>query len=631
MHWQGLPLSMLLPIGAIATLAIVGLYFLRLHRRTVPVPFVKLWERVLRDEDASRLFSRIKRLLSLLLQLAILALLLLALADPRSSSAGAEGRHFVVLVDASASMQATDVADEGAKRTRLDEAKEEVRRMVQGLGGSDRMLIAQVDAHVTPLSSFTSDVTELTRALDRLVATDTRADLHGALRFAGDVLQGLPSPEIVLVSDGALSLPSENEVSLGDAKLGFVPIGKRGRNVAIVELTARRYPLDRDRYEVMLELFNAGSEAEEVELRLLGDGNVIDVTRLRLEARERLPRFYPNLTGAREELMAVVKVADGTQDDLPADDRAHARLPEVKRARVLCVTEGNTYLEAALLLASYLDVTYVTPDEYAAVEGRFDVTIFDGVTPEVNEGSGNLLYLDPEGPHAPLGVGEPTLANVGFDRIDKKSPLLRWTSIEDAFVAKARKLSPRPGDQVVGASERGPLLVTGTREGKRFVALGFHPKDSDLPLRVAWPVFMLNTLNDLAAEDSDFLSSYRTGEVWHVPVPSDAERVIAIDPSGTERHVPVQDGRAVLFGSRAGIHTLTDESRSLQLRFAANLADPEESSIEPVTSLTIAGRNAEPAPSFDGSSRKEPWVWLLIAAILLGSIEWFTFHRRVTV
>src|SRR5690606_6725129 len=178
------------------------------------------------------------------------------------------------------------------------------------------------------------------------------------------------------------------------------------------------------------------------------------------------PRFYPNLTGAREELEAVVRLVDGTQDDLPADDRAYALLPDLKRARVLCVTEGNTYLEAALLLASYLDVTFVTPAEYENVEGRFDVTIFDGVTPAVKEGSGNLLYLDPQGQHSPIGVGDKPLANVGFDRVDKKSPLLRWTTIEDAFIAKARKLSPRPGDHVVGASELGPLLVTGVRDGR---------------------------------------------------------------------------------------------------------------------------------------------------------------------
>jgi hypothetical protein len=49
------------------------------------VPFSKIWERILRDKEATSLFSQLKRLLSLLLQLALLALLMLALGDPRTA------------------------------------------------------------------------------------------------------------------------------------------------------------------------------------------------------------------------------------------------------------------------------------------------------------------------------------------------------------------------------------------------------------------------------------------------------------------------------------------------------------------------------------------------------------------
>ena len=74
------------------------------------MPFSPLWERILRDKEATSLFSKLKRLLSLLLQLALLALLVLALGDPRAAESLLKGRTLVVLVDASASMQATDVA-----------------------------------------------------------------------------------------------------------------------------------------------------------------------------------------------------------------------------------------------------------------------------------------------------------------------------------------------------------------------------------------------------------------------------------------------------------------------------------------------------------------------------------------
>src|ERR1700759_694648 len=109
MHLTGLPLATLIQIFAAAGLAVVVFYILKLRRRPVPVPFSKIWTRILRDKEATSLFSQLKRLLSLLLQLALLVLLLLALGDPRAAANLIEGRNIVVLIDASASMQATDV------------------------------------------------------------------------------------------------------------------------------------------------------------------------------------------------------------------------------------------------------------------------------------------------------------------------------------------------------------------------------------------------------------------------------------------------------------------------------------------------------------------------------------------
>src|SRR5580700_10522355 len=393
MHFTGVPLQTLLQIGALAGAMVVVFYILKLRRRPVAVPFSKIWTRILRDKEATSLFSQLKRLLSLLL---------LALGDPRAAANLVEGRNMVVLIDASASMQATDVAP-----SRLEAARERVRGMVRGLSGTDRMLIAQMDAAATPLTTLTGEVAELEAGLTRVTATDAAADFPRALRFAADTLRGLPSPEIIVVSDGALGEPSDTAgpVHLGDIRLSYVKIGERARNAAITGFSVRRYPLDKSRYEVMLEVTNTSDEPLDVELSLLGDGQVTDLTRLRLAAHERLPRFYPNLSGASKTLEARLALADGKHDDLPADDHAYALLPERRRARVQVVTAGNMFLEAALLLSEYLDVTTVAPAGYPH-EGAFDVTIFDCVAPPVAPGSGSILYLNPTGTDTPFEVGK---------------------------------------------------------------------------------------------------------------------------------------------------------------------------------------------------------------------------------
>lgn len=633
MHFTGVPLTTLIQIGALCGAVVVVFYILKLRRRPVPVPFSKIWNRILRDKEATSLFSQLKRLLSLLLQLALLALLLLALGDPRTAANVLEGRNIVVLIDGSASMQATDVVP-----SRLDAAKERVRAMVRGLSGTDRMLIAQMDAAATPLTTMTGEISELEAGVAAVKATDASADFPRALRFAADSLRGLSAPEIIVVSDGALGEAADvaGPVHLGDIKLSYVPIGEHAKNVAITTFSVRRYPLDKSRYEVMLEVQNLSEDPVEVELSLLGDGQLTDLTRLRLNAHEKLPRFYPNLSGASKTLEAKLALADGTRDDLPADDHAYALLPERRRARVQVVTPGNMFLEAALLLDEYLDVTSVAPASYPA-KGTFDVTIFDNVAPVVAPGSGSVLYLNPSGTDVPFEVGKVVEDDdrnykLGFDEMDAKSPLLRYLALSDVNIARARILKGTKEDKVVASSYKGPLLLQGRRAGTKFVALGFDIRESDLPLRVAWPLFLLNTINDFVEEDTSYISSFRTGSVWNIPVASSAVEATLELPSGEKRKVPVKDGRAVFLGQHAGFYKIsTGPSAEETSMFAANLSDVAESSIKPRETLEVDGRAASAASEFKIGVRREMWIYLLIAVLLVTTIEWVTYHRRITV
>src|SRR5262245_24001280 len=109
MHFAGYAWAAVLGVFGAAAACAVVLYILRLRRRPVAVVFSPIWQRVLGARESSRLFSQLKRWLSLLLQLALLALLAVALGDPRFAARAAQARHLVVLLDTSASMQASDV------------------------------------------------------------------------------------------------------------------------------------------------------------------------------------------------------------------------------------------------------------------------------------------------------------------------------------------------------------------------------------------------------------------------------------------------------------------------------------------------------------------------------------------
>ncbi|MSP26742.1 MAG: VWA domain-containing protein, partial [Myxococcales bacterium] len=542
MLFTGISGTALLQAAAALGALVVVFYILKLKRRPIAVPFSPLWQRILRDKDATTLFSQLKRLLSLLLQLALLALMLLALGDPRPAVTVETGRHIVVLMDASASMGAIDVPQlpsgsvsnapsgsvsngpAGRPRTRLDEGREQLRQALRGLSGTDRMLIAQMDAAVTPLSTMTGEVSELEHALELVKSSDVRAEFAPALRFALDSLRGLPNPEILIVSDGSLgeAIDGHGALELGDVKLTYLPVGEGSRNVAITGFSVRRYPLDKSRYEVLLEIANTNDAPAAVDVELFGDGKLSDVVRLQLGAKETVSRTYRDLGGADRTLEARVKLI-GMQDELPVDDHAFALLPERRRARVQVVTKGNMYLEAALLLDEYLEVVTVAPAAYPA-SGEFDVTIFDGVAPPRAKDSGDVLYLaPPTDEHTPFKLGRAVKSDkgmpLGFDELDDKHPIVRHLSLGEVNVSAARPLeSTDKKDARVGKTLKGDtLLLAGRRKGHKFVALGFELEKSDLPLRIAWPLFLMNVIGDFVEEDASYLGSYRTGAVWNIP------------------------------------------------------------------------------------------------------------------
>jgi hypothetical protein len=216
---------------------------------------------------------------------------------------------------------------------------------------------------------------------------------------------------------------------------------------------------------------------------------------------------------------------------------------------------------------------------------------------------------------------------------------VRWTALDDVNISRGHKLAPLPGDKVVGASEQGPILVTGQRGGFKFVAMGFDVRDSDLPLRVAWPLLLLNSINFFTDEDAQYISSFRTGDVWRVPVVTQTGQATMKAPGGGQLLVPVHEGRAVYLGEQAGFYELTGDgaggegaaSSGTTASFAANLLDVDESAIEPAKELVVDGKKAGTVEGFRIGVRREIWIYLLLAAIILTAVEWITYHRRVTV
>jgi len=274
--------------------------------------------------------------------------------------------------------------------------------------------------------------------------------------------------------------------------------------------------------------------------------------------------------------------------------------------------------------------------------------IFDEFTPEVlPPPPASLLYFHPIGPASPIAVrGQAT--NPHITEIDEGHPVMRWVTLTDVFMDKTDAFAPDPrrGESTLAFSVRDSVIAA-KRDGKRkILAVGFslpaQGRDSatDLPMRVAFPMLLVNALDWFAGDQTDLLTTYATGSRERVPLDGvvGATEAEVKGPDARVTHTPVIDGLATFYASRVGYYDLQakapDGSVLARVELAANLASTEESDIAPSTKLTLGGPGGHPlaAPeAFAITHSQQLWLYLLLFAAGLILVEWITYHRRITV
>jgi hypothetical protein len=618
-----------LALGVLVSWALLLWLYLRKPRRhRVIVPFLGLWDGLVEGSPArATSFARIARLwrsaarsLALACALLITLLCLLALAEPRQGLLAGSARSTLILLDASLSMQATDDAP-----TRFARAQRMAADLIDARAGRDAILLAQQDSALSPLASWSRDRAHLHAALDRARAGSTASGLSAATSFVLDALRGRANPELIWISDGVSGASAGALASLRSAGIAVrqLAVGRSERNVGIrrFAVTARRW--DAQRCEALLELENTDRVAHTVELTIFEADEPIDVQRLELAAHGSATRFVP-LGASGPRFRAQIAPVRGPPDDQPADDRAYAVVAPPTPRRVLHVGPPDRYLDAALALEPWLLVERSAPADFRSA-GEHDLVIFHGFVPPRLPGVPALFLGPPTGGSAGLFETAGSIARPFVDEIERDDPLLRDVSLRDVNVRTAARVVLEAGDRAVARARQGPLIVKGERAGAPFVALTFDPRDSDLPLRVAWPLLLSRAIEQLAPSTPARELSLVVGQRATLALPGMRanEPVQLRGPHGELRELEPIRGELLVEARRPGFYTVQQAERSLLL--AANL--------DPSSSLSITPRS-RPAPSSEPANTEgtaipgEPWSWLLAAALALLCLQWLAIERR---
>lgn len=435
-------------------------------------------------------------------------------------------------------------------------------------------------------------------------------------------------------------------IDLTGIDLRYLPVGESRENVGILAFSARRYLADKTTYSVFIEVQNFGDEPATRKLVVYNGDSPIDVKNVTLKPGERLREIYPKLSGGTGSRMrAELQEVEGRArtDQFALDDTAYALLRTRKRQRVLLVITDNLYLEGMMLSFEHIKVDKVLPEEYeqmlvAGELPEYDAVIFDDFAPEgLPPPKTDLMYFHPTGEHAPFEIRD-TIVDPHVTEVTDYHPVMRWVSMSDAHFDETSiyTIKRAEGDMSLARYVRDTMIATKRDGPRKIVAFGFSLLGTDLVLRVAFPLLVINTLDWFAGDDSGLLTTYRTGRRFRVSMDAadNLTEVEVVTPLERRTRAPLNDGFATFYGNTVGVYTLiagkgTKEESRLEL--AANLSDPNESNIAPDPELTIAGRQLEPPGSFAVSPSRSIWTYLVLLMVLISCIEWITYNRRITV
>jgi len=670
-------LSPLALIGLLFVPLVVAMYLLKLRRDDAIVPSTLLWQRLVADLEANAPWQRIRRSLLLLLQLLLVLLLAFVAARPFLERPAGLARDLVIVIDTSASMAATDIQPH-----RLAAAKAAAIDALRDLPADGKVSVIAAGRTARVVVNGTSDLGRVRAAIDDIAVSEASGDLDDALTLANALAARSGDAEILVATDAALAVKPTAHL---DHPVKVLQVGRERRNQAVVALAVRPAPSGVTR-SVFISLANLDIEPAQRRLELYGDGVLLEARDVFLDPQTRSEVIVDDVP----ESVTVVeaRLAGEAPDNLALDDRAWAIVPPDQRRRILLVSDGDPYLETALTYLPNTELYGVGSTAYgpSTHPELFDLIIFEGPLPASLPDTAILAIA----PTKTSDLGEVTgsLADPAIGSASADEPILRYVDLSTTHIGKAAKLVlPAWARSVLPGPGGAPLLYVGERAGQRVGVLAFEPRDSDLPLQVAFPILIANLTGELLGGAAAPTAAVVPGVPVTLQLPAGATGLNIVKPDGsTIQLAPGTTGAASVGFSETdqlGVYTATAAFENgaaspspngrqsaapavtpaptgasaspgpspttppaidprASVRFAVDLFDTAESDIAPgsPSTITALGQTASgsPAPSSStapGGATQEPraaardelWVPIVLLALAVLLVEWLVFHR----
>ena len=629
---------------------IILLYFLRLKRKAVSVPSTFLWKKSIEDLHVNRLMQWIRRNVLLLLQLFAVMVMIYGVLGPRLHGAIAGGKHYILVIDNSASMSATDVNPD-----RLAWAKAEAVREIDAATDADSGMVIAFSDSAEIRRGYTTNRGELRNAVNAIAGTQRATKIDEALSLAASLANPLRSTENESAAPANPEPGKERTYVAPEGMQADVHLYSDGKFPPVPEFALANLNLI---YHVPPAPDALGASDNVGILRLDAERDPEDVTKV--IARATVRNYRATEADVRLRL-------DGHQDAFALDDTAWVVLGVVRKARVLVVGPENRPLryffdgaatkklaDTAYLPASAL--TSADPKDYLtpARDGKYDLVIFDRCAPDAEDKlpAANTLFIGSvprplvlggkgvaKGPNVAEPVSGPSVR--GWQ---SRHPVMRGLqALDEVDVSEAYRLPELPPrtQRLIEGTQNLVLLAALPRQAFTDLVLSFpimtddNKWNTNWPLKVSFPLFLRNVVmslgnvRDAATEDAikpGQVKVLRLGAVPEIRLTKPDGEALTLARGGRPDYLVTQTDQVGVYVARwADAAGKGEQSR----RFAVNLFDPLESDLAVVKEVKIG--NATVVADAPRQQARDLWKFPVLVGLLALVLEWWVYNRRVQI
>jgi len=646
----------------------VPLYLHLLRRTTTPRPFSSLLFFEPQTQSSQR-YRRLRYWLLLALRLALLALIVLAFANPFVSRHVARidaARLVLLVIDHSFSMHAG---------TRLEDAKREALSVLSNVRSEDRVQVIAFSSQLQVLTSPSRDFGAQRAAIAAIAADDSRGNLGELANAVRQAAEHAGTPiEAHLISDFQLSnLPANaSEMALpASATLVVHPvISDAVPNWTVESVTSPEQIFGNGSGAVLTgvraTVAGFATPAAERTVSLVVNGKTLSTQRAQVPANGRVAVTFAAVPVPHGFSRCEVDIdsADAlTQDDVfrfaversdsqpvlfvhaPADSRSPLYF-----SNALAAAEGPAYL-----------LQSVSPDQAARLSlNRYAFVVIAGLAslpPRLDEelqqyvqAGGNVwVVLGPGAGHGPAPVfganilearGFASSPGARFARVGENDAqnwlgaTSLWSGVKFYYASSVEETN---STVLLRLTDRTPLLLEKNRGEGRMLLLtsGFEGLTNDLPVQPAFVAFVAQTARHLSNRETgatlrvvDSFLDLHAGD----PGGGSTSGVEVIDPQG-QRPLSLTDAATTrslrldeagfyqvrIASGRTELVAVNPDRRESDLRRVSDdiLAGWQKHAVPPIT--VSAGRPAVPAPSAPGVREERIGLWWFLILLALAA------------